>query len=83
MSVRKTFTSLAVDLGAESGRVILGGFDGARMQISDVHRFPNRPVSLPDGLHWNLLGLWQEILTGIQIGLSNSPAPISSIGVDT
>jgi rhamnulokinase len=42
----------AVDLGAESGRVVLGRLDGERVALSVVHRFPNRPVHLPDGLRW-------------------------------
>ena len=46
----------AVDLGAESGRVVLGRFDGETVALDVCHRFANRPVWLPDGLHWNLPG---------------------------
>ena len=45
----------AVDLGAESGRVVLGHYDGSRIGLEEVHRFENRPVRLPDGMRWNLL----------------------------
>jgi sugar (pentulose or hexulose) kinase len=46
---------LAVDLGAESGRVVLGRFDGGRVSLEEIHRFPNTTGRLPDGLHWDVL----------------------------
>ena len=55
----------AVDLGAESGRVVLGRLDGERAVLDVVHRFANRPVALPDGLRWNLLALFTEALAGL------------------
>ena len=55
---------LAVDLGAESGRGVLGRFDGA-MSLEEVHRFPNGPVRLPDGLHWDVLRILHEIKDGL------------------
>ena len=54
-------TYLAIDLGAESGRTILGKFAGEKLTLTETHRFSNGPVRLPDGLHWNLLHLWEEI----------------------
>lgn len=72
---------LAVDLGAESGRVLLGGFDGGRVEISEAHRFPNEPVLLPDGLHWNVLGIFNEIQRGIAHAASEG-GEIQSLGVD-
>ena len=48
---------LAFDLGAESGRGILGLFDGSRLQLEVVHRFPNGPVRTLDTLHWDVLRL--------------------------
>ena len=56
----------AVDLGAESGRVVEGRFDGERVTLHVAHRFANRPVPLPDGLHWNLLMLFSEAVEGIR-----------------
>lgn len=74
---------LGVDLGAESGRVVAGLFDGRQLTLEEIHRFPNGPVSLGDTLRWNVLDLWQ----GIQNGLARVPqrvqAPIVSVGVDT
>jgi len=69
----------AVDLGAESGRVVHGRFDGDRVMLALVHRFENRPVRLPDGLHWNLLALFTEVLEGLR----TIDAPLHGVGVDT
>ena len=74
---------LAFDLGAESGRAILGRFDGERLLISDLHRFPNGPVRLPDGLHWDVLSLWREIKYGIALALRDHGRELASIGIDT
>ena len=60
---------LAVDLGAESGRVVLGRFDGGRVSLEEIHRFPNMPVRLPDGLHWDVLRMLSEIKDGLGEGV--------------
>ena len=57
---------IAIDLGASSGRVMDIAFDGARLQLAEVHRFPNIPVQTPTLLHWDALRLWHEITVGIQ-----------------
>ena len=49
---------LAVDLGAESGRTIVGSLAGERLSLTETHRFANGPVRLPDGMHWDVLLLW-------------------------
>lgn len=74
---------LAVDLGAESGRVVAGLFDGSRLELKEIHRFPNRPVRLPDGLHWNALGLYSEIKAGLAKGASLYGGDLASASVDT
>jgi rhamnulokinase len=74
---------LAVDLGAESGRVILGVLDGGRLSLEPLHRFPNQPVALPTGLYWDTLRLWHEILTGLAVAGRERRIPIEGIGVDT
>jgi rhamnulokinase len=71
----------AVDLGAESGRVVHGRLDGDRMALWVAHRFPNRPVRLPDGLRWNLLALLAEVLHGLEQVASTSR--LRGIGIDT
>ena len=72
---------MAVDLGAESGRAVLGRFEGERMTLEEIHRFPNRPVRLPDGLHWDVLRIIGEIKDGIAKAARNVEQ-IESLGVD-
>ncbi|MCB0187823.1 MAG: rhamnulokinase, partial [Caldilineaceae bacterium] len=74
---------LAFDFGAESGRAIVGTFDGDRLTLSEVHRFPNTPVRLPSAMHWNVLQLWQEIKHGIGQALDVTAGELTSIGIDT
>src|SRR5215510_6580009 len=69
---------LAIDLGAESGRTIVGSLDGNRLTLTETHRFSNGPVRLNDGLHWDVLRLWSDIKDGISRSKS-----IESIGLDT
>jgi rhamnulokinase len=71
-----------VDLGAESGRVLLGSYDGERLMLQEVHRFLNRPVQLGKHLHWNVLSLWQEIVEGLREA-RNRAGVLHSVGVDT
>ncbi len=73
-------TVLAVDLGAESGRVMAVHFDGNRLDLEELHRFPNRGVEVRGTLYWDFLRLWSDIQTGIKKGKEHQPA---SIGVDT
>jgi rhamnulokinase len=73
-------TILAVDLGAESGRVMAVHFDGQRLALEELHRFPNTTVTVKGTLHWDFLRLWGDIQTGIEKGRALRPA---SIGVDT
>ncbi len=81
--MKKASSYLAVDLGAESGRVMLGEFDGGRLQIREVHRFPNGGVRLDDGLFWDVLHLWKEIKNGLRKAGSEAGSAIRSIGLDT
>lgn len=73
---------LGIDLGAESGRIILGQFDGHRLQLRQAHRFWNGAVSLPDGLHWDVLRLWTEIKQGIASVVREGIDELHGIGVD-
>ncbi|HWF19455.1 MAG TPA: rhamnulokinase [Verrucomicrobiae bacterium] len=74
---------LAVDLGAESGRVMAGLWDGKQMRLEQVHRFPNEPVEMGDGLHWDIARLWLEIQNGLASAARNYGNRIISVGVDT
>jgi rhamnulokinase len=71
----------AVDLGAESGRVVHGRLNGDRVTLAVAHRFANRPVQLPDGLHWNLLALFTEVVGGLR-ELARVTA-LDGVGVDS
>ncbi|HSM56274.1 MAG TPA: rhamnulokinase family protein [Candidatus Sulfomarinibacteraceae bacterium] len=73
-------TVLAVDLGAESGRVMAVHFDGSSLSLQELHRFANTPVNVRGALYWNVLGLWRDVQAGLQKGQSLQPA---ALGVDT
>lgn len=70
---------LAIDLGAESGRVMRVGFDGERFSLEELHRFRNLPIETPDTLYWNAPRLWYDIQTGIYQGMQRGS--IASMGV--
>jgi len=73
---------LAFDLGAESGRGILGCFDGKQIKLKVLHRFPNGGIRILDNLHWDIISLWREIKNTLSICAKNG-SNIESIGVDT
>ena len=72
----------AVDLGASSGRVMVGRVAPRELEVTEVHRFPNEPVRLPDGLHWDILRLYHEVLTGLRAA-ARAADGLVSIGVDS
>jgi len=75
-------TVAAVDLGATSGRVMLGHVGPDQVQLQHVLRFPNGPVEGADGLHWNIDELYRSILAGLRAALREE-SDIRSIGVDS
>ena len=74
---------LAVDLGAESGRVILGELAGGRLALEEVRRFPNQPVELPSGLYWDSFRLFHEMQEGLTLAGRERQLKAAGIGVDT
>lgn len=77
---------LAIDLGAESGRGVLGALDEETLRLEVVHRFPNVPLTLPTGLHWNVDALFEGIMEAVaQAGRRADELDwrLASIGVDT
>jgi rhamnulokinase len=78
----KTQSFLAIDLGAESGRAMLGRID-ERLILDEVHRFSNGPVRVGDHIHWDVLRLWTEIQNGLRIAAGNEAGSLAGIGVDT
>jgi rhamnulokinase len=75
-------TVAAVDLGASSGRVMLGEVGPGVLRLEAVARFPNEPVRLPDGLHWNVLELYRHTLDGIVAAARRSGGALSSVAID-
>lgn len=76
---KKSATVLAIDLGAESGRVVAVHFDGTRLHLEEVYRFSNQAVLAGGSLQWDILGLWREV----QVGIGRSPGRPASLAVDT
>jgi len=72
---------LAFDLGAESGRAMVGRFDGEWLSLEEAHRFPNRPVRVFDSLHWDVLRLFDEMKRGLAAAAAGGE--LASLGVDT
>ena len=79
----KTRNYLAIDLGAESGRTIIGALVDNQLTLTETHRFANGPVRLPDGLHWDVLRLWSNIKEGIGRSFLKVDQKPESIGLDT
>ena len=75
--------ALAVDLGASGGRVVAGSFDGRLLELEEIHRFENGPVSLGGRLVWDLPRLWQEVVEGLRLAGRRYGTSVSSVGVDT
>src|SRR2546421_11556170 len=73
---------LAFDLGAESGRAVLGTLAGSRLSLAEQHRFPNPTGRMNGHLHWNLLAQWEELKTGLRKTAHGQPV-LHGIGVDT
>jgi len=72
----------AVDLGASSGRVMVGRVAPNELELAEVHRFSNNPVRLPDGLHWDVLSLYREVLAGVREA-TRIADDLVSIGLDS
>lgn len=82
MKNRRT-THLAIDLGASSGRVMAGHYDGERLEIEEVARFANSGIKLSDGWHWDADGLFKEIKRGLATAAQRFGSDVVSVAVDT
>jgi rhamnulokinase len=74
---------LGIDLGAESGRVMAGLWNGSQIRIEELHRFANGPVHVAETLRWDVLRLWSEIQQGLALAAKHFGDKIVSVGVDT
>jgi rhamnulokinase len=68
----------AVDLGASSGRVMVGRVAPDALELTEAHRFPNRPVRVPEGLRWDVLSLYAGVLDGLR-----AAGQVDSVGIDS
>ena len=77
---------IACDLGAESGRVILGTLADGKLSLEEVHRFPNHAVRVANSMRWNVLGIFEHLKEGLRIiaqrGLTPSGMSVDTWGVD-
>ena len=78
-----TKSYLAIDMGASSGRHIIGHFDGKRLNLEEVYRFENGSVEMAGTLYWNFPGQWAHISAGLQAAGALYGENIVSVGVDT
>jgi rhamnulokinase len=74
---------IAVDLGAESGRVLAGKLSEGRFELEEIHRFSNGPVRIGDHIYWDVLRLWTEVKNGLALAVQKYGSQVVSIGVDT
>jgi rhamnulokinase len=74
---------LALDVGAGSGRAILGALADGRLRLEEIHKFPNRPVLVQGRLHWDLLHIWDQLLEGLKKAAQAGHAALRAIGIDT
>jgi rhamnulokinase len=72
----------AVDLGAESGRVVLAEVGADRLEVTEVHRFSNGPVRVHDTLHWDILRLYEQTVAGLRAAAGRA-ARLDSVGIDS
>jgi rhamnulokinase len=70
----------AVDLGATSGRLMLGRLGPDQLSLEEVQRFPNEPVRITDGLHWSILELFRNVLLGLRKAVSAQPE-LAGVGI--
>ena len=78
-----TSNYLAFDLGAESGRAVVGRLDGLKLELETLHRFPNGPVRVFERLYWDVLRLYGELQAGLQAYHAAHGAELQGIGLDT
>jgi rhamnulokinase len=73
----------AVDLGATSGRTILGTISDKGFEMEEVNRFPNYIIEMSGHFYWDIYALYQHILEGLKLAAAREDVTISSIGIDT
>lgn len=82
MTVKKEVSVVAVDLGASSGRVICATYDGKRLNLEEIHRFPNEGIHIGGRFYTDILFLYHEIIVGLQRVWMHGKSPVS-LGIDS
>lgn len=80
--MKKTYNFLAFDLGATSGRAVLGTLEGDKFKMREIHRFPNAIMELGGKFYWDIYHLYDCLLEGLAI-CAKQGVPLLSIGIDT
>jgi rhamnulokinase len=80
--MKQTVHFVAADLGASSGRIMLGQWDGRMFSVRELHRFANSGVRVGDGLYWDILGIWSHIRAGLEKYHFFCSQPPQGIAVD-
>jgi rhamnulokinase len=76
-------TYLAIDLGAESGRAVLGHLCYGQLELQEIYRFPNGPLQVGGSLQWDVQRLWTELKHGLALAVRETGGALISVGVDT
>ena len=79
----KNFNLLAIDLGASSGRVVLGKYNGKELAIEIIHRFTNEPIEVSGHLYWDISRFLKEMKQGLVNYVNMTDEPLDGIGIDT
>jgi rhamnulokinase len=83
MAKNKEKVYLAVDFGAESGRVMAGIWNGKKLSLEEVNRFPNGAVALGESIRWDIMRLWAEVQNGLALAGKKYGKKVVSVGADT
>ncbi len=81
MGIGKKF--IGIDLGAESGRILLAGISGEKIEIEEISRFQNFPHDVFGHLYWDIFQIWSNIKTGIRKASAQTEQKIAGIGIDS
>ena len=79
--MKKTLDFLGIDLGASSGRGIVGSYDGERLSLREVHRFPNEPQMVNGRFTWDILRLFAESKNALRAAATTCRRTVAAIGI--
>ncbi|MFA5650293.1 MAG: rhamnulokinase [Proteiniphilum sp.] len=82
MNEGKLVSFLAIDIGASSGRAMLGTLQNGKLQLNEIHRFANPIIEVNNRLYWDLFSLYQQIIVSLKV-IKSKNIPVISLGIDT